>query len=425
MYSLFPGTKRKTKPQTPNKQKKCKDKKNKTEKAEKGKKPPMKTAMDVVKRLVWDADLDTDHCIVGYIDRLEGLKEKYFNAFSWEDIASVDYTVLAIPKHRIQYFKYRGEIVWDKRVRLDNVFGSTGSKITIKDVIRRMDGYSDGSNNDAAEGGAEVVDRQEEPEDSDYYDSGDITDSDSDDGITVTIGAGAAQGLYGAEFEQDYTESTNAGDDNTNDEDDFDKFWRDKLRPNYFIALRITDRNIRKTVEGVQNYIIEHEPAFKACNIPANALHITLCTLGLDTPEQIQNAVQCLQNAKKELSSFVPKNKELKFSGVDHFFNRVVYGKVIDCPTEFYELVEHLKLCLNAQGVEIRDYHEFVPHMTLMKISRPVARATGKRYVPPWLYSCFNETEFGFQSVDNLHLCEMGDNRQEDGFYITALSVDL
>ena len=47
--------------------------------------------------------------IVGYLDRIEGLKEKYFNAFSWEHIASVDYTVLAIPKHRIQFFKYKEE----------------------------------------------------------------------------------------------------------------------------------------------------------------------------------------------------------------------------------------------------------------------------------------------------------------------------
>ena len=104
---------------SPNKQFKKKGKKPKkkfVDKEEKPKKPPMKTAIDVVKRIQWDKTLPIDQFIVGYIDRMEGLKEKYFTAFSWEDIASVDYTVLAIPKHRIQYFKYKTEIVWDKGI---------------------------------------------------------------------------------------------------------------------------------------------------------------------------------------------------------------------------------------------------------------------------------------------------------------------
>lgn len=64
-----------------------------------------------------------------------GIIEKPFSEFSWEDIASTDYNVLSIPRHRIQYFKYHSLIVWDKRERLDNVFGSTGSGITIYDLI--------------------------------------------------------------------------------------------------------------------------------------------------------------------------------------------------------------------------------------------------------------------------------------------------
>ena len=62
----------------------------------------MKTADDVVKRILWDEKLDKDDFLVGYIDRFKGIQEKYFSAFSWEDLASVDYDVLAVPKHRIQ-----------------------------------------------------------------------------------------------------------------------------------------------------------------------------------------------------------------------------------------------------------------------------------------------------------------------------------
>ncbi len=70
--------------------------------------PSMKTAMDVVSRILWDASLP-EHCfLIGYLDRHLGIIEKNFSAFSWEDVSSVDYNTLAIPKHRIQYFKYQG-----------------------------------------------------------------------------------------------------------------------------------------------------------------------------------------------------------------------------------------------------------------------------------------------------------------------------
>ncbi len=70
--------------------------------------PPMKTAMDVVSRVLWDESLPTDSFVIGYLDRHIGVVEKSFAAFSWEDVSSVDYNTLAIPKHRIQYFKYKG-----------------------------------------------------------------------------------------------------------------------------------------------------------------------------------------------------------------------------------------------------------------------------------------------------------------------------
>lgn len=386
--------------------------------AEKGKKPPMKTAIDVVKRILWDDALPQDQFLVGYMDRMDGLKEKYFNAFSWEDIASVDYTVLAIPKHRIQYFKYKGEIVWDKRCRLDNVFGSTGSKQTITDVIARVDNVPVRN----VEHAQEIV--VGEPDiDSDYYDSGDYSesDSDSDDGITVTIGNQQSPEECRMNAEDDDV----SHDVDDEGDDQYDKYWRDKLRPNHFIALRITDEELRNSVEEIQNQVANNEPKLKDCKIPRGAMHLTLCTIGLETPEQIDNAVKCLEEALPELASFVPKDKMLTFKGVETFFNRVIYGKVVDCPPEFLDLVQHLKMCLSSQGIEIRDYHEFVPHMTIMKVSRPVAKMTGNNYIAPWLYSSFNSTLLGHQSVDNLHLCAMADERQPDGFYMTAASFKL
>ena len=377
------------------------------EETEEEKKPSMKTAGDVVKRILWDANLPTDEFLVGYIDRFLGIQEKYFTAFSWEDIATVGYDVLAVPKHRIQYFKYRDIKIWDKNTRFDNVFGSTGSKTTIYDVIAK---YKDENQDE------DVKNNTGNDVENDYDD---YSDDSSDDGITVTTGnEGNATSI------NDMDDENGGINDLDDDDENFDKYWRDKTRPNHFLALRITNDDIRKVVEGIQDVILEHEPSYEQCCIPLNALHITLCTVGLDTPEQVAHACDVLKNIKSELSAMIPKDKSIVFKGMENFFNRVLYAKCI-CPDEFLSMVDHLKLCLKQEGIEIRDNHDFVPHMTLMKITRPVARATGKKYIAPWLYSRSQDIEFGTQNMDNIHLCSMGLDRQTDGFYITPQRIEL
>ena len=117
---------------------KCHKSRNKVTGSEKPKKKsPMKTATDVINRIQWDEQLNPSHFTVGYLDRFLGIVENSFNSFDWEDVTSQDPTVLAIPKHRIQYFKFHDEILWDKNKRVDCVFGSTGSGMTIIDVIAK------------------------------------------------------------------------------------------------------------------------------------------------------------------------------------------------------------------------------------------------------------------------------------------------
>ena len=110
-----------------------------TAEREERKKPPMKTAADVIKRLQWDEQLPQEIFTIGYLDRFLGIVEEKFSNFSWEDLASADYDTLAIPQHRIQYFKYKTEKVWEKTTRLDIVFGSTGSKIGIAEFMQNLD----------------------------------------------------------------------------------------------------------------------------------------------------------------------------------------------------------------------------------------------------------------------------------------------
>ncbi len=110
------------------------------------KKTSMKTADDVISRIEWDDRLDKRYFRVGYIDRFLGLQEKSFTDFDFKvDLSTVSdrhSNILAIPKHRIQYFKYANEIIWDKETRTDFMFGSTGNQQTIYDVIKRHENNS-------------------------------------------------------------------------------------------------------------------------------------------------------------------------------------------------------------------------------------------------------------------------------------------
>jgi len=103
------------------------------------KKSRMRTALDVINRIKWDKDFKQENFIVGYTDRFRGLLEEEFNNFTWEDLASLDWDTLAIPQHRIQYFKYKSEKVWEKESRLDLVFGSTGSTVDILNLMDQVD----------------------------------------------------------------------------------------------------------------------------------------------------------------------------------------------------------------------------------------------------------------------------------------------
>lgn len=95
------------------------------------KKPRMRTADDVISRILWDTSVDASEFLVGYVDRFLGVIERPFCDFNWDtNPCDCDYsTELALPRHRIQYFKHRGHRVWDRHSRMDRVFGSTGQSL--------------------------------------------------------------------------------------------------------------------------------------------------------------------------------------------------------------------------------------------------------------------------------------------------------
>ena len=117
------------------------------------KKARMRTALEVIRRLEWDPACCAAAVVVGYHDRILGeIVERPLDAFSrWGAIELADENELAIPQHRVVYFKSGDMIVWDKRriydvdgmsCRLDAVYGTTGHvKVDLSEIAARRRGW--------------------------------------------------------------------------------------------------------------------------------------------------------------------------------------------------------------------------------------------------------------------------------------------
>ena len=87
----------------------------------------LRPSHDIYNRLLWDARYTADEYLVGYEDRFKGVREMPLT--SWKrELSDEEF----IPFHRVVYFREKGadgEIVWDRRTRVDLVFGSGQSSL--------------------------------------------------------------------------------------------------------------------------------------------------------------------------------------------------------------------------------------------------------------------------------------------------------
>lgn len=82
------------------------------------------THTDVINRIIWDGNFDSQNYRIIYEDRFNGRLE--VNLASWKkDLTDEEF----IPQHRILYIERKSdhEVVWDKRRRIDKVFYSGNS----------------------------------------------------------------------------------------------------------------------------------------------------------------------------------------------------------------------------------------------------------------------------------------------------------
>ncbi|XP_077172079.1 leukocyte receptor cluster member 9 [Paroedura picta] len=412
-----------------------------------GKKPAMKTAEDVISRLLWDTQVPAERFSIGYLDRFLGTVEEPFTAFSWEDLASAGPGVLAVPKHRIQYFKYGERVVWDKARRTDDVFGSTGSGRTILQVIQEEEAAAEAVRGEAcsqASDGEGGRTRHPGEEKDNFPLAGDAQEgSDGQEAMgeamdnlscveranldEITQEAGRKEVTAGhppeeAEFQKLALCETRGylpavAEDEKNGRD----IPGHQQRPTHFVAIRITSSETREAVRLLQEALCEVRPGLAQFCVPLATLHITLCLLRLGTPEAICRAVAALRELQAGNRRLLPPALLLSFQGVAAFHSHVLYMRPA-CAAELGALARLLESAFCRKDLTvIRPPSQDTFHLTVVKIpprKQGPQLPADSSWLPPL-------EDLGAQAVEAICLCEAGRGRGTDGFYSTVLKLDL
>lgn len=141
-----------------------------------------------------------------------------------------------------------------------------------------------------------------------------------------------------------------------------------------------------------------------------------------------------MRDLKPELSNILADKSKatIKIENLKSFGQRVVYADVTPAHDDtFWKFANLVRTSLDNASDLVKssnsfDYHsDYVPHLTLAKVSRPVARERRSEYIPTSYYQEFEGLRFGEQGLDNLQLCVIDSSTRYDGFYNTLAQLQF
>lgn len=388
------------------------------------KKPALRTAADVIRRIRWDPRLDPADFSVGYTDRFLGVQEEPFCAFCWDEpLAALGPGVLAVPQHRIRYFRFRGRLVWDRASRTDLIFGSAsvaGRGPTILDAL-------DGGDEHWTEVTAEIPDTEKtgvgleglDTQDALAEAGGNPTGTGLDSGLETHEEGGAIKetrtgldssletpevdgptketGLNGTtELEMPDPSMNFSGVKISSVEEpratllpqwqaqgmetkglsaeEMGNVWDPGVwpddrraprqpRPTHFVALMVTESGLRAEVVKAQEHLVRIAPSCAEFLVPAQALHLTVVLLRLTGPGEEAAAARALRRAILKPGLQAPSQLQ--------FRDLVLLGHHVLCATPSPTLTgmaQTLNQRLEAEGLRVVLLPELQPHLTLAKV---------------------------------------------------------
>uniref|UniRef100_A0A3P9NQQ9 C3H1-type domain-containing protein n=1 Tax=Poecilia reticulata TaxID=8081 RepID=A0A3P9NQQ9_POERE len=379
------------------------------------KKPRMRTADEVISRILWDTSVDSSEFVVGYVDRFLGVLERPFCDFNWDtNPCDCDYTTeLALPRHRIQYFAYRGHRVWDRHSRTDRVFGSTGQSL---DPEQQQDGGCETTEEQTgAVGGREedcarTKNRHEEEEELNEMNhtfapthcAGNTSQEQQDShGLCVEEQAANRSGVYSYSPKQ--AEEKCGG-------------RPPKKKPTHFITFRANTPTILSCFQQLQEELTALLPSSAPHWQAASKLHVTLCLLVLRGPAEVAAAAEILRRfAQLDRNPPVAVTFPVKLK---HFNGKVLYLSP-QPQLRLHQLNCGLQEAYRKEGWLHRSSYNPRYHLTLAKVDDAERIFDGV-----WDLKVGKGLNFGRQPVNTLHLCTVS-GAEVNGFYDIICTVTL
>ncbi|KAM8825917.1 leukocyte receptor cluster member 9 [Synchiropus picturatus] len=400
------------------------------------KKPRMRTADDVISRILWDPLLDEADFVVGYVDRFLGVLERPFSEFNWDtNPCDCDYTTeLALPRHRIQYFTYRGHRVWDRHSRTDKVFGSTGQSLAPpfggEEEVRGE------VHLDVKEGrDPEPTSEKQQPAESVLEETEESTHAgkphlEEETGLNILSTAKQAPTCRNLAAEESQgscddvekmahsLEAVTISSSKSEETEQRPGGRPPKKKPTHFITFKANTPAILTCFQQLQDEMVSLLPASAPYWQPVSFLHVTLCLLVLRGPAEVAAAVEIL----KRFAQF-HRNPPLTLSfpvKLKHFSGKVLFLS----PQPHLALQQFnngLQEVYREQGFLHRDSYSPRYHLTLAKVTdnleERMFEGVGDLKVGKGL-------NFGCLPVNSLHLCVVS-APPVDGFYDVVCTVTL
>lgn len=151
-----------------------------------------------------------------------------------------------------------------------------------------------------------------------------------------------------------------------------------RATPNYFVGIRL--HGLEPRVDELHDRLIRAHPELQYYVTSSKRLHFTCFTLSLSSEEDVERAVQCLQECKPIVNEIFETDrfKSVSFSQLDDFPENVLYLKASE--SESMSRLERMTSCLKIKFNEIgllgalREDERWTPHMTIAKKSKNLKR---------------------------------------------------
>uniref|UniRef100_A0A8C1UYH9 Leukocyte receptor cluster (LRC) member 9 n=1 Tax=Cyprinus carpio TaxID=7962 RepID=A0A8C1UYH9_CYPCA len=415
------------------------------------KKPRMRTADEVISRIIWDSSVDPADFIVGHLDRFLGVLERPFSDFSWDtQVCDCDFSEeLSIPRHRIQYFSYKGQRLWDRDSRTDRVFGSTGQTILPpfgglnqqQDNLADTDQHEETSNTadgqeqatefskEQDDGAATIKTNKQELGDAIDHSFTEIAEDDAlllrketaqeDQNMSATEDLNELAELSIAPKEEE-TEIVEECKDSWDGENCPPRSNRPPPRKaTHFICFRVDSPAALQAFQRIQKKVLSQLPQSEPLWVDPATLHVTLSLLVLKGPEEVSAAAELLRTIvrnshKPPISvSFTPKLK--------HFNGTVLHV----APQPLFDvqfLNSPIQEAFKEKGWLHRHSRCPTYHLTLAKSREPMKE---KMFEGIGTVKLAKDINFGKLEVNKLYLCVNGHSNTENGFYQVVCVVQL